>query len=252
MNPPCRRSTPSSTLITLNVDVTQHAHRRSGRGPPRGQAGDRLRLRQPGDADPHGGQRRRSRAGSTRPRSTSWPVAAGRGPMPGGPARSTWCWPRRSPASSTTGCIYRGHDAADLARTSTLEAVAELLWTGTLPEPAEWPADPSAVRVARAADAGLPESSPLTERLAVITAALACANPLRIDLQPRRRPGPRRVADDHAGRRAARARRADAGPLEPPSRGVRRPAAPPWRRACGRASRPCRPTRVASACSTPP
>jgi citrate synthase len=40
------------------------------------------------------------------------------------------------------------------------------------------------VRVAKAADAGLPESSPLTERLAVVTAALACANPLRIDLQP--------------------------------------------------------------------
>jgi len=92
-------------------------------------------------------------------------------------------------ATSLTGIlddrlIYRGHDAADLARTSTLEAVAELLWTGTLPDAAEWPTDPSAVRVARAADAGLPESSPLTERLAVITAALACANPLRIDLQP--------------------------------------------------------------------
>ncbi len=40
------------------------------------------------------------------------------------------------------------------------------------------------MRVAKAADAGLPASSPLTERLAVVTAALACANPLRIDLQP--------------------------------------------------------------------
>ncbi|MGZ4717448.1 MAG: citrate/2-methylcitrate synthase [Acidimicrobiales bacterium] len=92
-------------------------------------------------------------------------------------------------ATSLTGIlddrlIYRGHDAAELARTSTLEAVAELLWTGTLPETAMWPSDPAAVGVARAADAGLPESSPLTERLAVITAALACANPLRIDLQP--------------------------------------------------------------------
>jgi citrate synthase len=92
-------------------------------------------------------------------------------------------------ATSLTGIlddrlIYRGHDAAELARTSTLEQVAELLWTGTLPESAVWPTDPSAVRVARAAGSGLPESSPLTERLAVITAALACANPLRIDLQP--------------------------------------------------------------------
>ena len=92
-------------------------------------------------------------------------------------------------ATSLTGIlddrlIYRGHDAAELARTSTIEAVAELLWTGTLPESAVWPTDPAAVRVARAAGAGLPESSPLTERLAVVTAALACANPLRIDLQP--------------------------------------------------------------------
>ena len=92
-------------------------------------------------------------------------------------------------ATSLTGIlddrlIYRGHDATELARTSTLEAVAELLWTGVLPEAAAWPTDPSAVRVAKAADSGLPESSPLTERLAVVTAALACANPLRIDLQP--------------------------------------------------------------------
>src|SRR6478672_5422655 len=56
MGSPCRRSTPSSTLITLNVDVTQHAHRGPGRRPPRGQAGDGLRLRQPGDPEPHGGQ----------------------------------------------------------------------------------------------------------------------------------------------------------------------------------------------------
>jgi len=80
--------------------------------------------------------------------------------------------------------IYRGHDAAELARSSSIEAVAELLWTGTLPESAAWSVDPAAVRVARTAGAGLPESSPLTERLAVITAALACANPLRIDLHP--------------------------------------------------------------------
>jgi citrate synthase len=92
-------------------------------------------------------------------------------------------------ATSLTGIlddrlIYRGHDAAELARTSTIEAVAELLWTGTLPETATWSTDPSAVKVARTANAGLPASSPLTERLAVVTAALACANPLRIDLQP--------------------------------------------------------------------
>ena len=31
------------------------------------------------------------------------------------------------------GVRYRGHDVAELARTSTYEQVAELLWTGSLP-----------------------------------------------------------------------------------------------------------------------
>ena len=93
-------------------------------------------------------------------------------------------------ATSLTGIlddrlIYRGHDATELARTSTLEAVAELLWTGALPDvggvadrPGRGAGGPGGRRRA------CPTSSPLTERLAVVTAALACANPLRIDLQP--------------------------------------------------------------------
>jgi citrate synthase len=88
--------------------------------------------------------------------------------------------------------VYRGHDATELARTSTFEAVAELLWSGVLPDPADrshpgparWRPAPGAVAAARAVAATLPPSSPVTERLAVVTAALACGDPLRIDLQP--------------------------------------------------------------------
>lgn len=40
------------------------------------------------------------------------------------------------------GVTFRGHDAADLARTSTFEQVAELLWTGRLGERGSiWPTD---------------------------------------------------------------------------------------------------------------
>jgi citrate synthase len=38
------------------------------------------------------------------------------------------------------GVRLRGHDVADLARTSSFEAVAELLWTGIRPDRVEWPA----------------------------------------------------------------------------------------------------------------
>ena len=37
------------------------------------------------------------------------------------------------------GVRYRGHDVAELARTSSFERVAELLWTGTLPDEVAWP-----------------------------------------------------------------------------------------------------------------
>ena len=80
--------------------------------------------------------------------------------------------------------LFRGHDAAALARRSSFEAVAELLWTGTLPSAATWPAPPLGARVARAATASLPASTSPIERLAVITAALACVHPLRTDLRP--------------------------------------------------------------------
>jgi citrate synthase len=48
------------------------------------------------------------------------------------------------------GVRYRGRDIAELARTSSFEAVAELLWTGTRPDRVEWPAPaPTDVALAR-------------------------------------------------------------------------------------------------------
>jgi citrate synthase len=80
--------------------------------------------------------------------------------------------------------LFRGHDAVALARSSSFEAVAELLWTGVLPPSATWPAPPQGARVARTATASLPATASPIERLAVITAALACAHPQRKDLRP--------------------------------------------------------------------
>ncbi len=80
--------------------------------------------------------------------------------------------------------LFRGQDALALARGSSFEAVAELLWSGSLPQSPAWPAPPLGARVARKAAAALPASTSPIERLAVITAALACVHPLRTDLRP--------------------------------------------------------------------
>lgn len=82
---------------------------------------------------------------------------------------------------------YRGRDVAELARTSTFEAVAELLWTGTLPtstDAAAWTVPEPTRRLAAAVTAPLPGAAPAIERLAVIAAALAGADPLRVDRRP--------------------------------------------------------------------
>src|SRR4051812_7434481 len=61
---------------------------------------------------------------------------------------------------------YRGLDVAALAGSVPFEAVAELLWTGTLPpagEPA-WGAPTEAVEVAASASGTLPATSPVAAR----------------------------------------------------------------------------------------
>jgi citrate synthase len=81
---------------------------------------------------------------------------------------------------------YRGHDVADLVEQTTFEAVAELLWTGTLPEPAPsgWPVPSADLVVATAATATLPDTSPIAARMAVAVAAVAAADEARGDLRP--------------------------------------------------------------------
>jgi len=81
---------------------------------------------------------------------------------------------------------YRGHEVADLAGAVPFEAVAELLWTGTLPEQARpvWPVPEAALAVATAATDTLPDTSPIAARLAVAVAAVAAADESRGDLRP--------------------------------------------------------------------
>lgn len=77
---------------------------------------------------------------------------------------------------------YRGQDAAELARTSTVEDVAALLWGA--PAPAPWEASPVALKVGRRAQAALPASARVIDRVRVIVAAVAATNPVRDDRRP--------------------------------------------------------------------
>ncbi len=77
---------------------------------------------------------------------------------------------------------YRGHDAVALAETYEFEDVAALLWTGETGGTGPWRAIPEAVAAARAAQEGLPPDTLPLERLQVITAVLATADPLRLTL----------------------------------------------------------------------
>src|SRR6185437_10408076 len=104
--------------------------------------------------------------------------------------------PRRSPAgaqlvieSSLTEITgdqlrFRGHDAIELARNTTFEEVATLLWTGALEpdDPAGWLATPQALAAGSAAQAALPAGTLPLERLQVIVPALAATDPLRLHL----------------------------------------------------------------------
>lgn len=91
-------------------------------------------------------------------------------------------------ATSITGIqgdrlVFRGHDAATLARQTSFEAVAELLWTGVLPEqPLAWPKPAhEPLRGLRLSET----ASPL-DHLCVATSLLSAAHPLRVDLRPPR------------------------------------------------------------------
>ncbi|HEX5203760.1 MAG TPA: citrate synthase [Actinoplanes sp.] len=78
---------------------------------------------------------------------------------------------------------YRGQDAAGLARSTTFEAVATLLWTGAA-EHADLTPDPELRSLAAATIRPLPAGARITDRLRVIVAAAAAADPLRFDTSP--------------------------------------------------------------------
>src|SRR5262245_46748282 len=84
-----------------------------------------------------------------------------------------------------TGHHYRGRSALELARTATFERVAELLWTGALPatEP-RWAAERDDLSLGRAVQRVLPQRVLPFDRLRLVTAALASADPFRYDLRP--------------------------------------------------------------------
>jgi citrate synthase len=82
------------------------------------------------------------------------------------------------------GTLYfRGRDASLLARTESFESVASLLWTGE-PEHILFGAPKEIIDVAKSVAKVLPESARATDRLRVIVAAAAAADPLRFDTSP--------------------------------------------------------------------
>ena len=83
------------------------------------------------------------------------------------------------------GHTYRGRPARELAAGATFERVAELLWTGTLPETEpRWAAERDQLAIGRAVQRVLPRGVLPFDRLRLVTAALASADPFRHDLRP--------------------------------------------------------------------
>lgn len=78
------------------------------------------------------------------------------------------------------GLYYRGQDATRLARTSSFEQVAELLWQ-TTGEHTPWSAPEAMLRAGRRAQAALPKSARAVDRMRVVVAALPTADPRRDD-----------------------------------------------------------------------
>ena len=80
---------------------------------------------------------------------------------------------------------YRGHDVTRLARESTYEAVAELLWGEASAGRGESAPTASGAWVAAAGDfSAVPAGVRPADRLRVIVALAAAADPLRADLRP--------------------------------------------------------------------
>ena len=110
---------------------------------------------------------------------------AGHGPVAAGALR--WGEPVLSSAITSldpTGPRYRGHPAVALAASASFEAVAELLWSGALPEePPAWHAADLGVRTRTLAALLPPGAHPLVA-LSLAVPALGAADPERSDRAP--------------------------------------------------------------------
>jgi citrate synthase len=129
--------------------------------------------------------------------------------------------------------FYRGQDAVALARFSTFERVAELLWDG--PAGAPWELDVDSAALVDRLAAVLPADTPAADRIPVVIAALGATDPGRSDRRPQqvRRTAGRILAGALDGLPAA------AAPSD------RSAAARLWA-ALSRATRPPRPAQVAA------
>jgi citrate synthase len=90
---------------------------------------------------------------------------------------------------------YRGIDAGWLARSSTFEAAAELLWADDARPPATsqtsarggdgpWKSDPAAIAAGRAAQTALPSGTHFADRIRLTISAIAPTDALRYDTRP--------------------------------------------------------------------
>ena len=79
--------------------------------------------------------------------------------------------------------FFRGHSATDLARDTSFEAVAHLLWTGS-PDDVPFPVNAEMHTLARAVTSALPPTARLTDRFRVTVAAIGAADPLRFGTAP--------------------------------------------------------------------
>jgi citrate synthase len=79
---------------------------------------------------------------------------------------------------------YRGKDAAVLARSTSVEAVASGLWTGDFTVAEPFPAPPAQVEAAVRACAALPPDARFVDRIRLSVNVLGAFDPLRFDLSP--------------------------------------------------------------------
>lgn len=79
---------------------------------------------------------------------------------------------------------YRGVDAETLASTRSFETVATWLWSQELTDHVTFEAPEEMVELARRANEPLPSSTRLSDRIRIITAVAASADPFRFSTQP--------------------------------------------------------------------